>query len=241
MDMRFKPLAAALLLLALPLQAQAGERVASVVELFTSQGCSSCPPADALAGRLADEPGTLVLSWHVDYWDYLGWKDTLGLAQSAERQNAYAAAFKARSVYTPQAVVNGASGVVGSDETAVRSALDARALPPLAASMARTPGRIAITLPHLALDGAEAVLELVWFEASSPVAIARGENAGKTVAYRNTVRASALLGIWRGEPRTIEMPEQQVEGLACALLVRRMLPSGQPGEILAAAVAGPQG
>ncbi|MGL4406119.1 MAG: DUF1223 domain-containing protein, partial [Notoacmeibacter sp.] len=100
-----------------------GDKIIGVVELFTSQGCSSCPPADKILTRLSKEPGVLTLAWHVDYWDYLGWKDTLGVTGATERQRAYAANFQAASIYTPQAVVNGATGLVGSRENQLRSAL----------------------------------------------------------------------------------------------------------------------
>src|SRR5437868_4446090 len=94
-----------------------------VIELFTSQGCSSCPPADKLAGELARDPSLIVLSLPVDYWDYLGWKDTLALPGHTNRQRAYSKARGDREVYTPQVVVNGVKHVLGSDRTAIESAI----------------------------------------------------------------------------------------------------------------------
>src|SRR6185369_13617653 len=94
-----------------------------VIELFTSQGCSSCPPADKLAGELARDPSLIVLSLPVDYWDYLGWKDTLALPGHTNRQRAYSKARGDREVYTPQVVVNGVKHVLGSDKTAIENAV----------------------------------------------------------------------------------------------------------------------
>src|SRR5581483_3518730 len=95
----------------------------SVLELFTSQGCSSCPPADALAGRLSTDPGLLVLSFHVDYWDDLGWKDSFSSQQSTDRQYQYARALRQQTVFTPQLIVNGRRSLVGSQENEVRKAI----------------------------------------------------------------------------------------------------------------------
>jgi hypothetical protein len=214
------------------------EPVKGVVEMFTSQGCSSCPPADAVLAELAGEPGLLALSWHVDYWDYLGWKDTLGLPDATMRQRSYAAQFQSRSVYTPQAVVNGAAGMVGSKEAEVRAALSSVPFPALGVTLARQDQRIAITLAEADLRGAETLLELIYFAPRTDVVIERGENAGHTVTYINSVRGLSTLGLWTGEARVIEMPVAELEthgAEGCAVLVRTVLDSGAPGPIIAAA------
>jgi hypothetical protein len=230
----------AALLLTLPIEVAPAraEPVKGVVEMFTSQGCSSCPPADAVLAELASEPGLLTLSWHVDYWDYLGWKDTLALPDATARQRAYAAQFQSRSVYTPQAVVNGAAGMVGSKEGEVRAALAGVPFPALGVTLARHDHRIAITLAAADLRGAETLVELVYFAPRTDVVIERGENAGHTVTYVNSVRGLSALGLWTGEARVIEMPVAELEAhgaSGCAVLVRTVLDSGAPGPIIAAA------
>jgi hypothetical protein len=215
------------------------EPVTAVVEMFTSQGCSSCPPADAVLAELAAEPGVLALSWHVDYWDYLGWKDTLALPEATARQRAYAVQFQSRSVYTPQAVVNGAAGMVGSKEEEVRAALAAIPFPALPVTLARHGGRLAVTLAAADLRGTDTVVELVYFAPASDVVIERGENAGHTMRYVNSVRGHSMLGVWKGEARTIEMPVTDMEAhdaAGCAVLVRTVMETGAPGPVVAAAI-----
>src|SRR5258707_14898777 len=107
----------------------AAERPRAVIELFTSQGCSSCPPADKLAGELASDPSLVVMSLPIDYWDYLGWKDTLALPGHATRQRAYASVRGDREAYTPQVVVNGVLHVIGNDKAALEAAI-AKPRPP---------------------------------------------------------------------------------------------------------------
>src|SRR5262249_14462576 len=129
---RLLELLLALTLLNVPYADAAAASQRSVVELFTSQGCSSCPPADALAGRLTTNPTLLVLSFHVNYWDSLGWKDSFPSQASTDRQYAYARSLRQQTVFTPQLIVNGTQSLVGSQESGVRraiAAVTARALP----------------------------------------------------------------------------------------------------------------
>lgn len=174
-----------------------------VVELFTSQGCSSCPKADAILAELADRPDVLALSYHVDYWNYIGWTDPFSTALNTERQRAYGRVLKGRYVYTPQMVVNGGTDVVGSD----RARLDAV----LASARGATEGaadRIALDLQardggyHLALDGparaAPLGLWLVGWDEKHETEILRGENRGKHLVNRHVVRSLSPLGNWQG-------------------------------------------
>ncbi len=183
----------AFLLLSLPVAAQELKPV-PVVELFTSQGCNSCPPADAALGAMAQRADVLALSLHVDYWDYLGWKDSFSTTWATARQRAYAKSFRSRSVYTPQAIVNGAGDAVGSDRGKVQALL---AKAKVAAFSAAVDGARAVLT--FAADGIPADIVLVDYLASAPVVITRGENAGNTFTYHNVVRRLDVLGTWDGK------------------------------------------
>jgi len=163
-----------------------------VVELYTSQGCNSCPPADRMLRDLAARPGVLALSFHVDYWDYIGWKD--GFAQPAftERQRAYQRVLGARYVYTPQAVIAGAAEVVGSDRAKLEAAIRSARRPSVA--ITHESGRLRVA------GGKEgpATLWLVRFDSHHEVDILRGENGGKRLAYAHVVREWTRLGAWNG-------------------------------------------
>jgi hypothetical protein len=190
--------------------AVAGERVKprAVIELFTSQGCSSCPAADKLMGELANDPSLIVMSLAIDYWDYLGWKDTLALPGHAGRQRAYSKVRGDREVYTPQVVVNGVTQAIGNDKAAIEKA------------MTQSRRDEALTLPvKLSLGGDQLTVSVpagderttgeIWLCPMSrhvPVVIERGENRGKTVTYHNIVRRWVRLGDWNGEARTITVP-----------------------------------
>jgi hypothetical protein len=217
---------------------QAGERVTGVVELFTSQGCSSCPPADKILTKLDKDPGVLVLAWHVDYWDYLGWKDTLGVTGATERQRAYAAGFQSASVYTPQAVVNGATGMVGSKESQIRNALGNVPFPAIAVNVKRSGDGITVTLPKAEFNGATAIVELINFVPKTVVEIERGENAGESVVYQNAVRKVTKLGSWNGEAKTFDASGGKANQ-GSAVLIRTVLSTGEAGPVIGAAVLDP--
>ena len=168
--------------------ARAGERPI-VVELFTSEGCSSCPPADALLGELASRPGVLALSFHVDYWDQLGWKDPFSSSQATQRQNRYATLLHLATVYTPQIVVDGRWEAVGSDRADVEHALDRarsehREVP---VTLALDHGQAQIKLGPSSNAAAAAVL-LIGFDRRHVTAVKRGENGGRTLAHVDVVR-----------------------------------------------------
>ena len=212
--------------------------VTAVVELFTSQGCSSCPPADHLLSTYAERPDTLALAWHVDYWNYLGWRDTFSRAAHSDRQRGYAQRMES-GVFTPQVVVNGSAQAVGSRGPDVaRLTRDARSMPLLPLRVVRDGGRIGVTLSGTAAERARAegaVLTLVRYERVARVVIDRGENRGRAITYRNVVRtvepvARVIGGRMRAE-LTIAMPR----GEGCALMLQAAGDDG-PGPILAAAV-----
>jgi hypothetical protein len=166
---------------------QAGERPI-VVELFTSEGCSSCPPADALLAELASRPDVLALSFHVDYWDRLGWKDPFSSRKATERQNRYATLLDLATVYTPQIVVDGKWQAVGSDRADVERALDRarRDRRDVPVTLALDHGQAQVKLGPDG-DGAAAIL-LIGFDRRHVTAVKRGENSGRTLAHVDVVR-----------------------------------------------------
>ena len=179
-----------------------------VVELFTSQGCNSCPPADALLGDIARRPGVLALSFHVDYWDYIGWKDTFALHQSSERQRTYARLMHWQYVYTPQLVINGQTEVVGSHAGKIDRKIDET--PPadmLPIQVTAGPdGNVRVTLPPAKMKRPSWVW-LVRYTTAEKVDIRRGENGGKMLTYHNVVRAIDRIAVWRGvKARQIDIP-----------------------------------
>jgi hypothetical protein len=216
----------------------------AVIELFTSQGCSSCPPADALFVELARNPDMIALTLPVTYWDYLGWKDTLGKDSFAKRQKFYAKARGDGQVYTPQAVINGASHVVGSDkaeiERVARQPSDSAFVAKLA--LKEEAGTLQVRLAPLELPVERTAG--VWVLATTrmvTVPIARGENQGKTVSYANVVRGMTRIGDWDGKEALLTAPlsaTQAPEADSYVVLVQADQPGKygmMPGAILGAA------
>src|SRR5579883_1661955 len=159
-----------------------------VVELFTSQGCSSCPPADELLGTLAKDPSILALTEPVDYWDYLGWKDTLASPLFTKRQRDYAAGRGSASVYTPEMIIEGSRDVIGSRRSEVLAAIEAaKTLPMVSVSLLHAPGGLKAEIG--AGPAAVATIWMVTFQRAVSVAIGRGENSGRRIDYSNVVRA----------------------------------------------------
>ena len=178
--------------------ARAGEARA-VVELFTSQGCSSSPAADRVIAGLAHEPGLVVLSLPVDYWDYLGWKDTLAQPGFTARQRAYALARGDRRVFTPQVVVNGATALVGSDRAALAHTIALGSALPVAVDVRENGGTVAVeigTAPSSA--HASGTVWLLPIAREERVAVGGGENRGHTMTYVNVVRDLVRVGPWTG-------------------------------------------
>ena len=218
-----------------PALAASGRQV--VVELYTSQGCNSCPPADRLLGKLAERDDLITLTFNVDYWDYLGWKDTLASPANTERQRHYAAAMRSRTVYTPQMVIGGRQHAVGSDAAAVAAAIAAEQLRSTGAPklwLRHVDGRVVISLRAAAKAGINATVWLVRFERRRDVPIERGENAGSNLVYHNVVRDMRALGHWRGQALQMDLSRAELaEGGrdGCAIIVQK----GPVGPILAAA------
>jgi hypothetical protein len=183
------------------------------LELFTSQGCSSCPPADKLLGELAADPSLVAMSVPIDYWDYLGWKDTLADPAHSARQRAYAHVRGDRQVYTPQMVVNGATHVVGSDHAGIERAIVQTDRNPAIMSVP-----VLLSLGGHSLDvkvegGKEHTAGEVWLcplAKSVPVAIGRGENRGRTITYHNVVRHWLKLGDFSGTDLTWSVPISEI-------------------------------
>jgi hypothetical protein len=186
--------------------ASAGERPI-VVELFTSEGCSSCPPADALLAELAGRPDVLALSFHVDYWDRLGWKDPFSSPEATARQQRYAGLLGLGTIYTPQIVVDGRWEAVGSDHAAVARALDEarHSRPEVPVSLVVENGRARITLGPGEKAGSASVL-LIGFDRREVSSVERGENEGRILTHVDVVRGSSEVGHFTGGATEIEAP-----------------------------------
>lgn len=211
------------------------EPIRGVVELFTSQACSSCPPADSLMNDMARNGDLVTLSWAVDYWDYTGWKDTLALPVCSARQRAYAAVRGDAHVYTPQAVVDGVGHVAGADKSAIDAALRDNAPLSLASSV-----RVALSEAGdrltMSVEGppaaAPAHVLLIGVARDVTVPIGRGENRGRKATYSNIVRSMTDVGVWSGGAQSFSAPRGA--GDFHVVLVQRG-GMGKPGPILAAA------
>lgn len=220
--------------------AQNSPATKTVLELFTSQGCSSCPSADALLEKYSKRADVLALSVPVDYWDYLGWKDTLALPENSKRQRQYAKLRGDNQVYTPQIVVDGVEHAVGSNEWQIDSAIK-KATEKLA--QARTSMKMALEGDVFVIEVGPAqqaavtkagIIHLAVVKKRETVSIGRGENGGRTVTYFNVVRNLRAVGNWNGDKLVIRVPKADVKIGAdefCAVLLQQ----GPNGPIIAAA------
>jgi hypothetical protein len=197
-----------------------------VVELFTSQGCSSCPPADALLVELTRRPNVLPLGFHVDYWDRLGWRDPFSSPAATTRQESYARALGLSGVYTPQVVINGLHEAVGSDRETINTVMAASARMPVRVALAVENGALSI---RVGAGRGEGRLWLVSFDRQHETSVKRGENAGRTIVNVNVVRSLVPAGSWRGSPLILSLP-QPPTGSSVAILLQ-----ARDGEILGAA------
>ncbi|QYK39942.1 MAG: DUF1223 domain-containing protein [Paracoccaceae bacterium] len=184
-----------------------------VVELFTSQGCSSCPPADAILAGLSGDPRVIALALHVDYWDYLGWKDDFARPEFTKRQKVYAKAGGRKMVFTPQMIVAGQDSVVGNDPEAVEAAIRRHALAASARgqvvrlTVERQDDQIVIRAEAVPPTDRGLRVQLVRYRPKAQVDIARGENAGHSITYHNIVTSWQLVGEWRATaPLTLTTP-----------------------------------
>ncbi|MEL6167750.1 MAG: DUF1223 domain-containing protein [Pseudomonadota bacterium] len=199
--------------------ARAGDAV--VVELFTSQGCSSCPPADKLLGELAQRDDVIALALHVDYWDYIGWKDTFADPAYTQRQRGYAAAAGHRRIYTPQMVIGGVDHVIGYRPMDVADTIQRhRSTNPVVDVRASIDGGTVTILADASQEGTGPYLvQLVSFTAAQTVDVRRGENAGRALTYHNIVSGWTEVGQWNGSGRfTARAPVES--GQSYAVLVQ---------------------
>jgi hypothetical protein len=202
-----------------------------VVELFTSQGCSSCPPANANLAAIADRPDVLALSFGVTYWDYIGWKDTFAKPQFTSRQYAYESTLHRATAYTPQMVVNGEMDLIGNSAEELDRFIGAahKNASADAPQIALGDGRVTIGAGSAPEDAAD-----VWLVRYDPnivqVPVARGENTGRTLPHKHVVHELTRLGGWTGAAVSFDLPTAP-DGLKTAILVQ----SAYTGPILAAA------
>jgi hypothetical protein len=233
----------ALALLAVAPQAVAdppAQAKTSVLELFTSQGCSSCPPADALLIALGKKPHLVTLSYSVDYWNYLGWHDTLSSPAYSERQRDYARSRGDGKVYTPQMVVDGLSHVNGSNEAAiemaVRNAAESLRDVRVPVSMQAEGDTLVIGI-GAAPEKSDKRAATVWLaiaKKNETVEITRGENRGRTLSYHHPVREITPVGMWKGEAMTLRLPLKDLKAMGGDCLVT-LLQVEDAGPILGAA------
>jgi hypothetical protein len=215
----------------------------AVVELFTSQGCSSCPPADKLIGELAKDPSIIALSMPIDYWDYLGWKDTLADSRFSARQKAYSQMRGDRDVYTPQAVINGSAHVIGSDRASIEGAIDetekSSGVMSVPVSMSITGKQINVSVAA-ARNSSPAMHGEVWICSISKavqISIGRGENRGREITYHNVVRNLLKVGDWNGSPGSWSVPLENIsrDGVDAAAVYVQDGNREKPGPMLGAA------
>lgn len=215
-------------------QAYAAPR--AVLELFTSQGCSSCPPADELFAEMKDDPDLITLSLPVDYWDRLGWKDTYAKHAFTERQHAYAGVRGDGRVYTPQAVVNGVAHAVGSRRGAIGAAVaKTQAGLNVPVDIKRDGSSLVVSVGESADRslGRGQVILMPYLDARD-VEIGRGENARRTVTYTNIVRDIAVLTSWSGTPIARTIPLGDLESYDGVVVLLQAGSPGKPGAILGA-------
>jgi len=211
-------------------EAVAEQEAKAVIELFTSQGCSSCPPADKLLGKLARRDDVIALTFPVDYWDYLGWKDTLASPAYSARQRAYAKARGDGQVYTPQVVIDGTNHAVGSHASDIKSAIykaKARLKNARVSLKMRTDGDTLIITAGAAPKGARVKPATIWLalvKKAETVKIARGENRGRTITYHQVVRNMTPIGHWTGQRVTIKLPKHHLQNSdsdGCTVLLQQ--------------------
>ncbi|MCB1446123.1 MAG: DUF1223 domain-containing protein [Rhizobiaceae bacterium] len=227
--------------------AAAGETLRSkpigVVELFTSQGCSNCPKADRAIEQLAGRDDVVTVAYHVDYWNYMGWQDTLSAKENTERQYGYAKTLGIRNVFTPQIVLNGVRDTKLTDADRIADELGN-----LRGTREGLPVDVAAELSHdemtidigggpvPGVDKADVVI--AYFRKHSAVEIQKGENQGKKIVYRNAVTKLETVGMWEGKALTVKLPaallaKRGFDG--CAILLQAHDANGNPRRIVGAA------
>ena len=241
------PIASVLAIAASVAYAPAEETVKSkpigVVELFTSQGCSNCPKADRAIESLATRSDVITIAYHVDYWNYMGWQDTLSAKENTTRQYGYAKTLGIRNVFTPQIVLNGVHDTKLTNPDSIVGELEQlggtdRAMP-VAVSAVLSPEEMTISIGDGVDPGVEkADVVVAYFRKHSIVEIQKGENQGKKIVYRNAVTKLETVGIWEGKALTVKLPaavlaKRGFDG--CAILLQSHDSDDNPGRILGAA------
>jgi hypothetical protein len=213
----------------------------AVIELFTSQGCSSCPDADKLLGEITKDPTVIAVSLPIDYWDYLGWKDTLADPKFTARQKAYSKVRGDRQVYTPQVVVNGKVHALGSDRASIERAIGESTgkggVMSVPVKMSVASGQITVSMPDSAVANSVAEVWICSIAKEIPVAIGRGENRGRDITYHNVVRNWLKVGDWNGKAATWTVPIENLknEGADGAIVYVQEGNREKPGAMLGAA------
>jgi hypothetical protein len=211
-----------------------------VVELFTSQGCSSCPPADAAIGKLVAQGDMVVLSYHVDYWNYLGWTDTLSSKENTERQYGYAKTLGRTGVYTPQAIINGREHVKGTDLVVINDKVKGLGdsghglTVPVSAAMRGDEIEI-----EIGKGQGQADVVVAYFTKRQQVEVTKGENSGKNMDYWHAVYDVQSVGTWNGDSMKLTLPgklmgKSKKDG--CAILLQTSSAGGEPSAILGATI-----
>lgn len=208
-----------------------------LVELFTSQGCSSCPPADRYLGKLAQNENLVALSYNVDYWDYLGWRDTLAKPAFTQRQKAYARARGDGQIYTPQLVINGDAHSGGANRAKIAKLLTRASATPANApdiSVSDLDGVTRVNVGSVSGPSRKATVWLATIRRKIHTKVKRGENRGRTLAHHNVVRQLIPIGVWMGEERDYQLDVSMLmkEGAeACAIIIQE----GEAGPVIATA------
>ena len=194
-----------------------------LVELFTSQGCSSCPAADQYLGELAQRKDVIALAFHVDYWDYIGWRDKFARPEHTARQKDYRDALGLRTIYTPQMVVDARYDVVGLERVAVESSIESAAgQAKLPIAIAENGGKLRVTAPAMEIDQARpASLWLVTYSRRNETEVSKGENAGSILVEYNIVREMRRLAGWNGNAIDLELDVSTADkNMGCAVILQ---------------------
>jgi hypothetical protein len=216
---------AGLFLALLPVGASAAPPV-GVIELFTSQGCNDCPPADVLLGQFARSPGVIALAYHVTYWDALGWHDRFGLPESDARQQFYVTQLRLPSAFTPQAVIDGRVSAIGSDQSSIEAALS-KARPSVPIQLQLDQGQVRIALPAVAAR-LPAPLQVIFigYEPRALTEVGAGENAGRKLQEYDVVRTYRRIGSWQGGAAQFSVPLSLLPPEATGIAVLLQEPQG---------------
>ena len=217
----FRTLFLAVVAVSFAVSANAGDQNLTVVELYTSEGCSSCPPADKFVSELSKRDDILALSLHVDYWDYIGWKDRFADPRYTQRQRGYAKLFQLRYVYTPQVVVDGVFEAVGSDRAKINSILaKARKARKVPVHLSGNADGMVIDLP--AADVGDVRVYSVFYNRRRESQVKRGENSGRKLGHSNVVTDMIEIATWNGEATKISVPVSDKGGEVCAVILQSM-------------------